>query len=328
MGNPTSKPTINEKFARKVTIVILLIGLTPLVIVTGVAMDLYRDVYQAMAYSYLEERVQKHARMIDLFLEERLRDIRYCVQASNCEQLQDKGYLQKHLEILQKESGNVFTDMGVVETHEQGRQITYAGPFGLDNALYGAADWFEQASRKDHFISDVFLGLRGFPHFIVAVRKPSGEGHWIVRATIDFTAFSNVVENLSGGETGRAFILNRMGVLQTGRPWSADETVAGETAFEDFDTVKALFQDGQNVLHRPFSPDGKTLVVTSYIKSGDWLLVYQQKNADIFSALMRAHKIAFGALFIGGVGIVVMALYLPTVMLLRLRREDEEQNAL
>ena len=77
MGSTASKPVIHEKFARKVTFLILLIGLTPLIIVTGVAMDQYRDAYQAMAYSYLEESVQKHARLTDLFLEERLRDISY-----------------------------------------------------------------------------------------------------------------------------------------------------------------------------------------------------------------------------------------------------------
>ena len=75
-----------------------------------------------------------------------------------------------------------------------------------------------------------------------------------------------------------------------------------------------------------FCPDGKTLVVISRIKNGDWFLVYQQEKVDIFKALMRTHKVAFGALLIGSVGIVVMALYLPTVMLLRIRREDEEQK--
>ena len=326
MGSTASKHVIHEKFARKVTVLILLIGLTPLIIVTSVAMDQYRDAYQVMAYSYLEESVQKHARLTDLFLEERLRDISYFSQASSCEQLKDNGYLQTHLEIIQKESGNVFTDMGVVETHETGRQLAYAGPFGLEAARYGSAGWFEQASRKDYFISDVFMGLRGFPHFIVAVRKACQEGQWLVRGTIDFTAFGSIVENLHGGETGRAFIINQAGVLQTGRPWSGDETVPGETVYEDFNLLKGWLKNGQNGLCHAFCPDGKTLVVISRIKNGDWFLVYQQEKGDIFKALMRTHKVAFGALLIGSIGIVVMALYLPTVMLLRIRREDEEQN--
>jgi two-component system NtrC family sensor kinase len=326
MGSPASQPAIHEKFARKVTIVILLVGLAPLVVVTGVTMDRYRDAYQAMAYSYLEANVQKHARLTDFFLEERLQDISYYAQASSCEQLKDTGYLQKHFEILQNESGNVLTDMGVVETHAQGRQIAYAGPFGLDRARYGTSDWFEQASRNDYFISDVFMGLRGFPHFIVAVRKACEDGHWIVRGTVDFTAFSNVVENLRGGETGRAFIVNSAGILQTGRPWSSEKTVPGETAFEAFESLKEWLQGETNISRHVFCPNRKTLVVMSRIKNGDWFLVYQQEKADIFKALMRTHRVVFGALLFGVIGIVVMALYLPTVMLLRMRKEYEEQD--
>jgi two-component system, NtrC family, sensor kinase len=326
MGEHLSKPFMNKKFSQKISFVIMLIGLTPLVIVTSVAMDQYRHAYQAKVYSHLDELVQKHGRLIDLFLEERLRDISYLAQTSNCEQLQNKAYLQNRFEILQEESNNVFTDMGVVEIDVPGRQIAYAGPFDLDNARYGAAGWFREASRRDHFISNVFLGLRDSPHFIVAVQKTCGQNHWIVRATIDFSAFSRVVENLSNGETGHAFIINRQGILQTRPRRAVDETVPGETVFENFDTLKILFHNGQKALRRHISADGKTLVVTAYIKSGDWLLVYQQENADVFSELTRTHKIAFGALFIGGVGIVVLALYLPTVILLKISQEFERKN--
>ena len=70
---------------------------------------------------------------------------------------------------------------------------------------------FKKRSQSEYFISDVFLGLRGLPHFIIAVRNSWEDIHWILRATVDFVAFTTLVENIRLGQTGFAFILNNEG---------------------------------------------------------------------------------------------------------------------
>ena len=100
----------------------------------------------------------------------------------------------------------------------QGLQVAYAGPYKLHKAHYAEADWFHDAIESDYFISDVFLGLRGLPHFIVTVRKNEQGSSWILRATLDFVAFNTLVENLRIGKTGFAFILNNEGAFQTSPP--------------------------------------------------------------------------------------------------------------
>lgn len=85
-------------------------------------------------------------------------------------------------------------DLGIV--NQDGKQIAYAGPFKLDQANYAKAPWFKEAMNEDVFISDVFLGLRGLPHFIISIRQTLGDTAWIIRATIDFVAFSDMVENI------------------------------------------------------------------------------------------------------------------------------------
>jgi two-component system NtrC family sensor kinase len=50
------------------------------------------------------------------------------------------------------------------------------------------------------FISDVFKGMRGAPHFIVSVRQERNGMPWILRATIDFGEFNNLVEFLRIGK--------------------------------------------------------------------------------------------------------------------------------
>jgi two-component system NtrC family sensor kinase len=296
----------------------LLIALTPLLIVTGVVMDQYRDAYEAKTYAHLTERVQKHARLIDIFLQERLGDIRFLAQAFDGEALTRKPFLQRCLDLLRKECGSVFTDMGVVEIGPRGRQINYAGPFQLENALYGKAGWFQIAAAREHFISDTFMGLRGFPHFIVAARKRWGGGDCIVRATVDFTAFDNLVKSLKSGVSGYAFIINRAGSLQAGSP--------GVTPLPGNAEVNTLFELADNQTFLSSSEDNAAFYVTALIKNGAWLLVYHQTKADIFSQLRRTHKIAFAALFIGSVAIVCTALYLPLAILLKTEQGSGEQK--
>ncbi len=74
-------------------------------------------------------------------------------------------------------------------------------------AKYSKAPWFHESIRKDYYLSDVFQGLRRTPHFIVSVKKRTGDKEWLLRATIDFAAFNSLVEKIRIGATGTALII-------------------------------------------------------------------------------------------------------------------------
>ncbi len=122
-------------------------------------------------------------------------------------------FLTKKLAILREEYGGVFVDLGLIDPN--GVQQAYSGPFNLAKADYADAVWFSETQQSQYYISDVFTGLRGSPHFIVAVKIPWKDQGWILRATVDFNAFNDLVSNIRIGTTGIAFILNRAGELQT-----------------------------------------------------------------------------------------------------------------
>ena len=129
--------------------------------------------------THLRELVHSHTRNIDNFLQEKLGDIRFLADSSGWDKLGDESILQERLATLQKGFGQDFVDLGVINA--AGEQIAYAGPFKLAKADYSDAEWFRKAIQSEYFISDVFLGLRGLPHFIIAVRNS-----WR-RWTLDFT---------------------------------------------------------------------------------------------------------------------------------------------
>jgi len=235
--------------------------------------------------------------------------------------LRDETCLTDKLESLQKEFGLVFVDLGAIR--ENGIQVAYAGPFKLGKALYSQADWFQKAMKSKYFISDVFLGLRGLPHFIIAVRDNWMGEKWILRATIDFVAFNSLVENIRIGETGFAFILNKEGKFQT-KPLL--DIVTTRKPYIDFLSDRNIKKDEIHVVERTDESGHKNIYVAASLKNGDWLLVYQQRASDAFSDFRRTLRVALIIMLLGGLGIITMAFILSRRMVSRIARADREKQ--
>ena len=212
--------------------IVIVVSFTPMILVTGVILNQFHSSYQEKIHAHLGELVLKHKQNIDGFLQEKLSDIRLLSRSLTPDKLNDGSFLQQKLRELQREYGGVFEDLGIVSA--RGLQTAYAGPFDLTNALYSEADWFKNAINSEFYISDVFLGLRESPHFIVSVRRTTQGRSWILRATINFMAFNTLVENLRIGRTGFAFVLNRNGVLQTKAHADIADSLPGEETYHFF----------------------------------------------------------------------------------------------
>ena len=305
---------------RNMVITVILVSFAPLILVSGIILDRFQTAYREKIHAHLEELVQKHKQNIDGFLKQRLGNLWFLAQSCGADNLADSRFLRRQLETLQTRYGPVFVDLGVV--NEQGQQIAYAGPFQLSQAQYAGAAWFQKAINSRYQISDVFLGLRGLPHFIITIRSTQEGQPWILRATIDFEAFNNLVENIHIGKTGRAFILNRQGAFQTSlSPFSLSENMP------DIKFLARLPQPAKGVTivrHRDAN-EGKCIYAAASLKNGDWLLVYQQRVSDAFSALNRAQTLAALIFFIGGCGIVTIAFVLSRKTVSRIKVADREK---
>ena len=192
---------------------VILTSVIPLILVSVIILYQFYTSYREKVHTHLETLVKKHKLVIDSFLSEKLGNIRFLAETYRFEELINDSFLQEQLALLQQEYESVFVDLGVID--ERGVQIAYAGPFKLGDADYSQSEWLKGATESPYYISDVFLGLRGLPHFILTVRNFWDGKPWVLRATIDFMAFNNLVENIRIGQTGFAFILNREGKFQT-----------------------------------------------------------------------------------------------------------------
>jgi two-component system NtrC family sensor kinase len=300
---------------------VLVVSLTPMLLVSGVILYEFQKSHKEKVYAHLGELVEKHRQNIETFLNEKLNDVRFLGKSLFDNQINDITALQNRLEAFQQVFSPAFVDLGVVDA--QGIQIAYVGPFKLDKAQYSDADWFKKASNSDYFISDVFLGLRGLPHFIIAVREDWAGNPTIIRATIDFVAFNNLVERIRIGATGFAFILNRNGELQT---QTTPENLPQKGPYRDFLGIRQEEGTKVHIVEKMDASGQMNIYVAAFLKNGDWLLVYQQRAYDAFSDLRRTQNIAFVIIMIGGIGIVTMALLLSRRMISRMAQADRDKE--
>jgi len=342
-GKKIVGPYYYRTLKRNMLLVMILVSFAPLLLIAGMILYQFQVSYQEKVIAHLEEVVQKHRQNIDGFLDEKLADIRVMTRTFGLEQLRNESFLQGKLAILQEEHGGVFVDLGLV--NGEGLQVAYAGVFKLARVNYSEADWFKKALKSEQFISDVFLGIRGLPHFIVAVKKEWQGGTWILRSTIDFVAFNSLVENLRIGKTGIAFIVNHEGEFQTNAPLAARQNSRkhvdlliksfrqgllpeGQGHLEATDRLRKKKNDQQPVTLIESDPNrgGDYISVSTPLKNGEWLLVYQQDTADAFADLYRTRKLALVIFLLGGLSIVSMAFILSSRIIKRVVWADREKE--
>ena len=323
-NNHLSDPYLRS-LNRNIILIIIIVSVIPLILVSSTIYRQFRASYQEKVHDHLRELVQSHSQNIDNFLQEKLSDIRFLSDSCGWEKLTDEPFLRERLAALQKDFGQDFVDLGVVNSH--GEQIAYAGPFNLGKADYSDSEWFQEAIQSDFFISDVFLGLRGLPHFVIAVRNSWEDIHWILRATVDFVAFTTMVENIRMGQTGFAFILNREGKLQTTpktRP--SMEMIDSKTIYEEFLANQQVSPGKIRIATKTDDSRHKNIYIAASIKKGDWLLVYQQRVTDAFADLNKTFMITTALMFIGLIGIVIMAFTLSRTIVQRVAKADAEKQ--
>ena len=287
---------------RNLVLTVMLVAGVPLLFIGFVIIQQFGDAYRTKITDHLTVLVRKHSRTIDNFLTDRLGNIRVLARSHPVEDLADQVFLTEKLAILREEYGGVFVDLGLIDPN--GVQQVYSGPFNLAKADYAGAVWFTETQRSQYYISDVFTGLRGSPHFIVAVKIPWKEKGWILRATVDFNAFNALVSNIRIGTTGFAYIVNRAGELQTKPQFEVDSLSGPHRVFLnanlEFDNV--LIEENPDA----FGRDG--IFAVTPLNDGRWVLIFQQEVSDAFATWNTTKYIAI-LLFLFWAAVVALFTY-------------------
>ncbi|AAS94623.1 sensor histidine kinase [Nitratidesulfovibrio vulgaris] len=306
---------------RTIYAAILVASVMPIAIILGVMQVHLESTYSAIVRRGLREIADRHSQKVDDFLHERLASVQTLAMSQGA-LLLDPAQLASHLETLQRVHKGVYVDMGLVDA--KGIQQVYAGPLDLRMADYSGKEWFREAVLRDSFISDVFMGIRQAPHFIVTTKVVLNGQPWILRSTIDFASFVSLVEDIRVGATGVACIINRQGEFQTAgnrHPLPEGTALAAQ--------ARRLFGPGFTArpTERVFE-DGGNLYAMSLLKHGDWVLVVQEQREEALAALADAKQTLFAVLVLVSIGVIVGGVLLAWRIMDRLDEMEREMAAL
>ena len=204
-----------RRMRRSVVLATATVSLVPLAIMTWLYHHQYERVLRA-------ERVQPISRLtaitrqsIEYYLRERRSALDFVVHDRAFAQLCDDVELARLFRNFNRSMEvGAFVDLGLIDAG--GNQLCYVGPYDLEGHNYRDQAWFDRVLRRGIYVSDVFLGHRNSPHFVIAIRHERTEGEpYVLRATIDAAMLTDQVRGGGLQTSSDVFLVNRDGILQT-----------------------------------------------------------------------------------------------------------------
>ncbi len=279
----------------------------PLFILGGVIYHQFSVSYSAKIMENMKTLAENRCSSIDLFFDERISQLTSLANTHSVEQLKNEDYLHRVFNIIQTRSKS-FLDIGVID--QDGNHLAYVGPYYsiLKAVNYKNEDWFHAVMSTGVYISDVFMGFRKIPHFIIAVLVREKNQSWILRATIDSDIIENIVRAAWIGKKGDAFIINRNNIMQTASrfsgkvldtPTTPDFSAAGGTQAEEM----SVGRENQ-------------LFATSVIKAKKWVMVIKEDPTEQLTPLLQARFMA-ALIGLGGVILITIGAVFTTRSMMR-----------
>jgi two-component system NtrC family sensor kinase len=202
-----------RRLKRNVVIASCIVALLPLVILTIINYLQDKDAYSAENNFAVAQILSNTKRTLEFVIEERRSALALIIREQSYRELANDSALANTLQNLKNSFGG-FVDLGLIGS--DGRQAYYAGPYDLKDRDYKDQTWFHEVVLRGYHVSDVFMGHRNFPHFVIAFKHERGRGDfYIIRATIDMDLITQQVYSLNLDRFTDVFIIDQEGILQT-----------------------------------------------------------------------------------------------------------------
>jgi len=281
------------KLRVKMILTTLGFSLIPLLILGLVIHRQFESAHTTKIIQNLNHITENKRRTIDLFLNERLSQLMTIAYTHKLAYFLADGTLERVFTLMQARS-KYYIDLGIID--QDGNHVAYTGPYQtIRTANYKNEQWFNQVLAKGFYISDVFLGRRNYPHFIIAVSRRDGDKNWILRATIDSDIFDSLVQSDQLGANGDAFLLNDNNVLQSKPRFGA--RLLGKMDLGSYARFPGVRTESLSVDGKPY------LFGLTWLENKNWMLAIRDDPAEELLPLEHASLIVW-LLLAGGVLVI------------------------
>ncbi|MBI5594128.1 MAG: ATP-binding protein [Deltaproteobacteria bacterium] len=292
------------------------VALIPLIFMAIIDYNVTQDAIESEILLRTSRLVSNTRRSISFFLDERKFALNFIIHDNTPESLKNPDRLSAILENLKKSLGG-FSDLGVID--ESGVQINYVGPYDLIGVDYGTQAWYREVLERNIYISDVFLGLRNVPHFVIAVKHGLPDGSFFVlRSSLDMERFKELLSELEVGGMGDAFIINQDGILQT--PSRYQTTVLERIP------LSVPEYSSKTIVYQTLDRAGKILIVGyAYITDTPFVLIVTKQKAELMKPWFKTRSQLIGFLAVSIITILVVVIGVSTYLVNNIFLADQKR---
>ncbi len=306
-----------SRFWRFTVFITAAVSITPLVIMTAINYHQYEQDFKAEIRHPLLRLASVTKRSLEVHLEERKSALRYIVQERSFEDLGDRDELSLILRNLKNSFGE-YVDLGLIDS--SGKQRAYVGPYELAGADYKDEEWFHELKLHDAFISDVYLGYRRYPHFLVAVKHEDKRGgFYILRATINTDFLRKQVITTENGSFSDSLIINRKGVLQTGSRHYGD-------VLEKVSLDVPPYSRNAAVLEKVAEEGGPYFISYAYVENSPFIFMMIKRPKSLQKGWLSLRGKLLVFLFISVIVIVLLVMALSSILVSLIRESDRRRD--
>lgn len=298
--NQVYKHTFNFRKIWKMTVIITAaVALIPLISITVIDYNVTQRALESEILLRVERVASNTKRSIDFFLAKHRSILEFLIHDNTFDELNSLKRLTAILNHLKTGFGG-FVDIGIINS--RGIQSAYVGDYKLEGKDYSRQPWFQKVVEHGVYISDVFLGFRNKPHFVIAVKRASSENDfYILRATIDTEHFNDLLSGLSLSGMGDAFIINHEGRIQTHSRLHGDILTRTNIAIPEFSShtkVKEYLD----------TESSANILGYAYIPETNFILMVVKKKAELMRSWYSTRSILI--LFLAGSITIILGVIL------------------
>lgn len=293
-----------------------MISIIPLVVMT--LFNYYHDqrAFSSEMHFKVSQILSNTKRTLEFLIEERRSALNLIVTEKDLEYLCDDESLTLVLRNLNQAFPG-YIDLGIINT--DGDQLYYSGPYDLKGRNYKDQPWFHEVMLRGIYVSNVFMGYRNFPHFVITIKHENEPGdYFILRVTIDMELINEQVYSLDLDNETDAFLVNNEGILQTASKFYGG--VLKKTQIE-------IPMHSRNSVVIDEVESGRRMVTRgyAYIHGTPFILMASTRIQDPLEHWISRRSELVWFVLIATIIILVIVVYRSTYMVNRLRESDERR---
>jgi two-component system NtrC family sensor kinase len=314
-------PRRYRQLRRNLVISTATVSLLPLAIMAGINYLQYQRAFRSEATQPVTRLTVNTHRALEFFLQERESALRMIVNERSFAELCQSGQLARTLRSLKKSlSMRAFVDLGLVDA--QGIQRCYTGPYALTGKDYKDQDWFHRVRQQGIHLSEVFLGYRQSPHFVIAIRhEGAGGDDYILRATLDAEMLSEQILAAGLGPKSDAFLVNRQNVLQTSSRRYGPALNRCPLPLPTFPAVP-------EVMEREDERGERIFLGYAPVKNSPFALLLVERTEDVLGGWFRLRAELLGFLAVSSIVILAVVLVASRKLVRRIQEADMARASL